>query len=165
MPPPAAESAAASFRFALDVPSPHEPRRYKVRPVADADRGALAELLRHAPGIDRTKPPQFVLPLSALRLGVFDDMRVLRGFVELRPDRPALGDWCIELMLIDPRHRRAGLGAALVRELSTRIQEAGASRIVLHVDESNANAARFWRRQGFAEIGRADGRLTCERCL
>ena len=31
------QDAAGGLRFTLDLPSPHEPRRFKVRPVAGSD--------------------------------------------------------------------------------------------------------------------------------
>lgn len=151
------------FRFALDISVPGEPRRYKVRPVAEADRGALHELLRHAPGIDRTKPPTETPQTAPTCLGVFDDMRVLRAMVELRPGTPDKDAWFLELMVVDPRYRRAGLGAALVEEIVQRLKAQGIRRLVLEVDEPNAAAMRFWQRHGLVECGRREGRRVYER--
>lgn len=158
-------SAADGIRFTLDLPSRTEPRRFKVRPVTDAESGAVEELLRHAPGVHRSRPPaETPLAVSAC-LGAFDEMRVLRALVEMRAGAPTPDCCFIELMVVDPRYRRAGLGAALFSELARRLKEAGARRVMLEVDEGNDAAMRFWHRQGFAETGRRAERRAYEKKL
>ena len=156
---------AEGIRFALDLPSRTEPRHFKVRPVAEGDMGAVAELLRHAPGVSRHRPPTEAPQAASAKLGVFDDMRVLRGFVEVRAGAPASDACFIELIVIDPRYRRAGLGAAIVAELARRLKDAGARRFMIEVDEPNTDAMRFWQRHGFVETGRTDHRRMYERLL
>ncbi|BCW89879.1 hypothetical protein sos41_30470 [Alphaproteobacteria bacterium SO-S41] len=156
---------ADGIRFSLELPSRTEPRRYKVRPVAEADAGAVADLLRHGPGINRHKPPTQSPNAMATCLGVYDEMRVLRGIVELRAGAPTPDCCFIELMVIDPRYRRAGMGAALVAELATRLKQSGAERFAIEVDDDNDLAAKFWLRQGFVETGARGERRSFEKAL
>lgn len=157
--------ATGNLRFTLDLPSRHEPRRYKVRPLTQTDAGAADELMRHAPGVHRHRPPAEAPEAATARIGVFDEMRVLRAFVDLRAGAPTRDCCFVELMVVDPRYRRAGLGTHLFNALAAEMKAAGARRIALEVDEENEGAARFWSRLGFTEgPPRADQR-TFERTL
>lgn len=159
------QDAAGGLRFTLDLPSPHEPRRFKVRPVAEGEAGAVEDLLRHAPGVSRHTPPAETPFAASVRLGAFDEMRVLRAFADLRLGAPTADGCFVELLVVDPRYRRAGLGAHLFGALAERLREAGARRVALEVDEGNDGAARFWSRLGFAETARLDERRAYEKRL
>lgn len=149
---------AGGLRFSLDLPSTHEPRRFKVRPVAESEAGAVEDLLRHAPGVTRSKPPAENALTPAALLGAFDEMRVLRAFIDLRLGQPSADAAFVELIVVDPRYRRAALGANLMTELMTRLKDAGARRVCLEVDDDNEAAARFWQRLGFVEQDRTTRR-------
>lgn len=156
--------ATGALRFTIDLPSRHEPRRFKARPLTEADAGAADELMRHAPGVHRHKPPAESPAAATARIGVFDEMRVLRAFIDLRAGAPTADCCFVELMVVDPRYRRAGLGTHLFNALSTEMKAAGARRIALEVDAGNDGAARFWTRLGFTEIPGGD-RMHMERPL
>jgi ribosomal protein S18 acetylase RimI-like enzyme len=130
--------------------------------VSGDETGAVEELLQHAPGVKRTAPPSESPQAASVRLGAFDDMRVLRAFVDLRAGAPSADACFVELMVVDPRHRRAGLGAHLFATLAAQLKAAGARRIALEVDDDNDGAARFWTRQGFTPTARSDGRQAFE---
>jgi ribosomal protein S18 acetylase RimI-like enzyme len=151
--------SASGLRFTLDLPSRTEPRHFKVRPLAEADAGAAAELLRHAPGVTRATPPTASANAATVRLGAFDDLRVLRAMIDLHLGAPAADGAFIELFVVEPRYRNAGLGGAMFAEIARRLKDAGARRIQLEVDHDNPNAARFWMRQGFVEAGGAPRRM------
>jgi ribosomal protein S18 acetylase RimI-like enzyme len=155
----------SGLRFSLDLPSTTEPRHFRVRPIAETEAGAVEELLRFAPGVSRRTPPVESPLAASLHLGAFDDMRVLRALVDLRAGAPTADACFIELMLVHPRYRRAGLGGALTIALLQRLHNAGARRVVLQVDDGNDAAARFWMRQGFVEGGREKGRRSFEKAL
>lgn len=157
--------ATGALRFTLDLPSRHEPRRFKARPLTENDAGAVDELMRHAPGVNRHLPPMESPEAATARIGVFDDMRVLRAFVDLRAGAPTADCCFVELMVVDPRYRRAGLGTHFFNALAAEMKAAGARRIALEVDEGNEGAARFWARLGFAEIGRSGYQRAFERAL
>ena len=55
-----------------------------------------------------------------------------------------------------PDHFGTGVGHALLGELESRLWSAGTDRYVLSVHERNERGRRFYERQGFVEIGRAD---------
>lgn len=156
--------SASGLRFTLDLPSRTEPRHFKVRPLADADAGAAEELLRHAPGVTRAVPPTASAQAATVRLGAFDDLRVLRAMIDLHLGAPAADGAFVELFVVEPRYRNGGLGGAMFSELARRLKDAGARRIQLEVDDDNPNAARFWRRHGFVETGRSQ-RCTFEKKL
>lgn len=156
--------ATGALRFTLDLPSRHEPRRFKARPLSENDSGAADDLMRHAPGVQRHTPPVESPHAATARIGVFDDMRVMRAFIDLRAGAPTADCCFVELMVVDPRYRRAGLGTCLFNALAAEMKAAGARRIALEVDEDNDGAARFWTRLGFAPVPGA-GRTHMERRL
>jgi ribosomal protein S18 acetylase RimI-like enzyme len=51
-----------------------------------------------------------------------------------------------------PDHRKRGIGTALVRTLEQRLADRGAGRFRLHVFETNAGGAAFWRAMGYDRI-------------
>lgn len=157
--------ATGGLRFTLDLPSRHEPRRYKVRPLTENDAGAVDELMRHAPGVHRHAPPAESPVATSARIGVFDEMRVMRAFVDLRAGAPTADSCFVELMVVDPRYRRAGLGAHLFNALAAQMKAAGARRIALEVDEGNDGAERFWARLGFVTQSATDRRTRMEKSL
>jgi ribosomal protein S18 acetylase RimI-like enzyme len=55
---------------------------------------------------------------------------------------------------VEPRARRAGIGAALVEALVARLAERGAPRVVLNVAAANPRAARLFAALGFRETMR-----------
>jgi ribosomal-protein-alanine N-acetyltransferase len=58
---------------------------------------------------------------------------------------------------VAPRHRRRGVGAALLGAQSRRLAELGARRLFLEVAEDNAAALGLYRGLGFREEGRRKG--------
>lgn len=50
---------------------------------------------------------------------------------------------------VDPRHRRRGLGKALLEELLARLRRAGARRAILEVAEENLGAIAFYENLAF----------------
>lgn len=55
---------------------------------------------------------------------------------------------------VDPAHRKAGLGAKLVRAVLGEAASAGAARAHLDVAQDNAPARRLYEAAGFTQIGR-----------
>lgn len=92
--------------------------------------GELRATLDHGPGLMLTA--HIDTGIAGVVLGTFDGRR----------------GW-IHRLAVHPRHRRAGLATALVRELERRLQARGASRINLLVLPDNAEGLAFWRRQGY----------------
>jgi ribosomal protein S18 acetylase RimI-like enzyme len=50
---------------------------------------------------------------------------------------------------VDPRHRRRGIGAALVRRAEAALRELGALKINLQVRTSNAGVVAFYEKLGY----------------
>lgn len=58
---------------------------------------------------------------------------------------------------VRPERQRQGLGAALLEFLCANARADGIARMLLEVRPSNVGALAFYRRLGFAEIGRRRG--------
>jgi GNAT superfamily N-acetyltransferase len=72
-------------------------------------------------------------------------VEVLCGYVE-----PA--DWWIGLLMLDPRHRGAGLGHRAFEAVLAWARASGeAKRLWIAVAPANVRALQFWQREGFAE--------------
>jgi len=63
----------------------------------------------------------------------------------------------LNLLAVDPRHRRRGLGARMVRWLESTALVAGIGEIGLEVRASNPGAREFYRALGYAEVGMLQG--------
>ena len=55
---------------------------------------------------------------------------------------------------VAPRHRRRGVGRALVERTLDGLRSRGVRVVYLEVRESNAAARRLYETMGFAEVGR-----------
>jgi GNAT superfamily N-acetyltransferase len=73
----------------------------------------------------------------------------LIALVELLEGVPTPGDWCIGLLLLDPEHRRAGLGTRIVAAVAGAVSARQGRRLTLVIQDANAIAYRFWTGFGF----------------
>ena len=64
------------------------------------------------------------------------------------------GEWEIENIVVDERHKQRGIGTTLMRRLLSEAQAAGATSAILEVRESNAPARRLYEKTGFTSEGR-----------
>lgn len=71
--------------------------------------------------------------------------------------RPVGLEWELENIVVQPSARRKGLGATLLAELLAAAREAKSESVFLEVRESNVVARAFYKKLGFAEIGRRRG--------
>lgn len=55
----------------------------------------------------------------------------------------------LEDMVVDAKHRRAGVGSLLLKRAVDEARRLGCARITLLTDEGNDSARRFYRRHGF----------------
>jgi ribosomal-protein-alanine N-acetyltransferase len=60
----------------------------------------------------------------------------------------------LEIIVVDPNHRRLGIGARLLMCSKQSVVQAGASAIHLEVRASNAAAIALYERHGFHRVGR-----------
>jgi GNAT superfamily N-acetyltransferase len=82
-----------------------------------------------------------------------DGKKELLGLLDAVRGFPEQDEWIIGLFLIDPEHRRAGLGARFVGAFEQWVRGQGAAGIRLVVQEQNPEALRFWQRQGYEVTG------------
>jgi GNAT superfamily N-acetyltransferase len=80
----------------------------------------------------------------------FEKEGQLVGVAELLQGHPSPLDWYIGLLLLNPAHRRQGLGTKLVDGILNWIRAHGASVVRVVVQHQNPDARTFWERRGFA---------------
>lgn len=120
--------------------------------------GLAADLARvHADAFAGTGEVWSAAEIAASAAGtgaiLFAD-REARGFILVR----AVTDEAEVLTLaVDPRHRRHGLGRALLEAGIAACHAAGATRLFLEVAEDNAAARALYAAAGFAPCGRRPG--------
>lgn len=68
--------------------------------------------------------------------------------------RIVAGEWEIENVVVDPNHRRQGIGALLMQLLIKKWHDAAAMALLLEVRESNTAARTLYERHGLREVGR-----------
>lgn len=95
----------------------------------------------------KTLEDKFVLGLYA------DGTKELVGLLDAVRAFPEPDEWIIGMLLVDPDHRRAGLGARFVTAFEAWVRGQGASGIRLVVQEQNPDALRFWQKQDYEVTG------------
>ncbi len=61
------------------------------------------------------------------------------------------GDCYVQGIAIEPKHRGAGIGSLLMRDIEARAKAKGASRLSLDVSAKNEGAKRLYKRLGMEE--------------
>jgi ribosomal protein S18 acetylase RimI-like enzyme len=79
------------------------------------------------------------------------------GFVRAMRQGPEQ-DWWIIGLGVRPLYRRRGIGEALVNEALARLREDGVSTVRLEVNRASRPAIALYRKLGFEEAPRLDGR-------
>ena len=69
--------------------------------------------------------------------------------VDLLQGHPTFSEWVIGLLLIDPAHRRKGIGRQLAGAIIEWITDSGGTVVRLVVQQQNPGALAFWKRLGF----------------
>ena len=95
-------------------------------------------------------------PLAGRDAWVIDDGGRARGVAIVRRGFLA-GDY-LELLAVDASTRSRGLGARLLAHCESDVFMRARNFFVC-VSDFNANARRFYRRHGYAQVGRLDGLL------
>lgn len=99
-----------------------------------------------------TDGPPGCNPARSHRLGLFVEGR-LSGLAELSFGYPLPEDAYLGLMILAPRIRGTGHGAAFNAAVEALARAAGSPRIYLAVLQENPRGRAFWERQGFAPTG------------
>lgn len=140
-----------------------------IRPLDPVtDRPAVAALLTeaqdychlwlgHAPDasqVDKvyTAGPPGCDAAQSFRLGLWLDA-TLSGVAELSFGYPGAQDAYLGLMILAPRARGQGQGAAFYAHVENLARQRGCPRIFLAVLEANPRGRAFWEAQGFAPTG------------
>jgi len=63
----------------------------------------------------------------------------------------------LNLLAVDPAHRRRGVGRQLIRWLEETAETAGTFVIGLELRASNASALQFYKKLGYRELGEVTG--------
>ena len=126
-----------------------------IRPARPEDADVLADLEADNLGIDAWSPGLVAagvsgdLPTVAWWVAEVDDVVVGYLAASIAGDIAEL-----QRIAVDGRHRRTGLAARLLAELTSVARAEGADRVLLEVREDNAGALAFYEGQGFEEIDR-----------
>ncbi|MFZ4533189.1 MAG: GNAT family N-acetyltransferase [Alsobacter sp.] len=127
-----------------------------IRPLQVRDAAVVGDL--HAAGFAH---PWAVHEIEALLVdaavvgqGIGPAAGTLFGFVL---SRCAADEAEILSIVVDRRHRGAGLAGRLLRAHLGRLSARGIRQLFLEVDEGNAAARALYDRSGFAEVGRRPG--------
>jgi GNAT superfamily N-acetyltransferase len=107
---------------------------------------AAEQLLESLPP-EKTLEDKFAFGLYA------DGSRELLGVLDAVRGFPEENEWIIGLLLIDPEHRNAGLGARFVGAFEQWVRGQGAVGLRLVVQQQNPDALRFWQKQGYEVTG------------
>ncbi len=83
--------------------------------------------------------------------GIFAAERLIAVLEGIR-HYPEPGSHWLGLLLLDPDHRRQGLGSACYRAFERWARAEGAGEIQLTVIEDNTPALAFWARMGFERV-------------
>ena len=138
----------------------------KLDPVEDlaAVISAYAEAADYWALADRTPPdatkaatfftdcPPGCDPTRSHRLGLFVNDR-LSGVAELSFGFPGPADAYLGSMILAPKARGQGLGAAFLAHVETLARAAGAPQLYLAVLQENPRGRAFWQHHGFRDTG------------
>ncbi len=139
-----------------------------IRPLApDTDRSAILGLLTEASDYYRlwlgrapveadvtevlTAGPPGCDPAVSHRLGLWG--QGLEGVAELSFGFPTAQDAYLGLMVLAPRARGAGQGAAFLGHIESLARARACPRLYLGVLEANPRGRAFWERMGFLPTG------------
>lgn len=141
---------------------------YSTRLLAPPDLRALQslferghdyfELVTGAPPAADEAPRAFVAgpPQKSVNdkrvIGVFTGDEALVGVLDALTDWPEPGDWTMGMLLLDPAHRRRGLGRALLDGYERWAATEGARRARTAVVAQHAEGIAFLERAGYARV-------------
>ena len=143
--------------------------RYQVRPLTKADLPQLERLCRSNPQYyasigaevsrqhllrDLTLTPPGLSPERKHFLGFFDGELI--AVLDLLEDYPAPEVGYVGLFMVRADRSGRGVGTAIIGELCVRLAARGLRALRLAYKSDNPQAARFWRKNGFTPLYRAD---------
>jgi len=129
---------------------------HAVRPYESKDRAAIVAMLAGSEpwkklGYTDADWKRLFDPLPAGREGfVIESGGIVAGFALLR-QKFLMGDY-LELLVVAPAARNNGLGGALLRHIEGLVF-ARAKNLFACVSDFNAGARKFYRENGYQEIG------------
>ena len=139
------------------MPWSRPPARSALRPLRAPDAADCARI--HSAGFAYPWGAQelenLILDPNAVGTAAIDPAHAkLRGFAL---SRVAADEAEILTIAVDSALRRAGVGGDLLRAHLPSVAAAGAARLFLEVDESNAAALALYARFGFVRVGERQG--------
>jgi len=123
-----------------------------IRTFSPTDVPAITKIVDESLG--EVYPPSLYLTIHGLWrdgfLVVLEDGRIM-GFVAAVPAGAKVAR--VLMLAISPGHRRRSLGLRLMNELTSNCIAQGMDTVILEVRKSNADALRFYEKQGFTVYG------------
>ncbi|WP_423446107.1 GNAT family N-acetyltransferase [Kocuria sp. KSNUG] len=143
-----------------------EPDEIFIRPACLAHDRILAQI-DHAGWSPRTDPgelwsadrPFFGAPTGTTVQDVLVACRSesIVGYIKIRPELGAFGDWYIAGLAVAPAARRQGVARQLVRAALDRAARHDGHQVWLKVLSTNVPAVQLYSSLGFVELSRARG--------
>ena len=115
------------------------------------DLPAILAIELHAPSAAHWPADEYEKLVKAGMVLVAEQAGQLCGFVSAKA---VVGDWEIENIVVATEFLRQGIADQLLQALIDQADNAGASRILLEVRESNHPARRLYEKHAFREVGR-----------
>ena len=81
--------------------------------------------------------------------GLMDDDERIVAMIEAIRGYPRPGAWWVGLMLVDPAHRRGGLGTSFYATFEHWVRTQDCREVALGVVAANTGGLGFWQSQGF----------------
>lgn len=89
-------------------------------------------------------------------IGIFAGGQALVGVIDALTDWPHTATWSMGILLIDPAHRRQGLGTAVLHAYEQWAKSCGARRLRTAVVAHHDSGIRFLERAGYQPDGQLE---------
>lgn len=149
----------------LEVPA-HRVAAAAVRPLREADRPAVERLVEQARPGDTWDAPAAALAarapapeLELVALDPEDPDRVVGAGLASRPAAPARAHLGSVVLVVDPAHRRRGIGRQLGEQLIDWHRVQGATGVHVDVAAHDLATLRLWDSLGMRTVGRVPAGL------
>ena len=144
----------------IGAPAEHPPAPFHIRPLADAERPAIAALARELWGDDLMVVHGERYSLSQLPGFVAEAAGAIVGLGTYRLE----GGAC-ELVSLDSMREGQGIGSALLAAAEAAARAAGCRRLWLITTNDNLRALGFYQRRGYALVAVHPGAVARARAI
>jgi len=87
---------------------------------------------------------------------VLVEKKEIMGFIGGSPDKENNIVVWVDLLVIEPKFQRKGVGTKIMNFFENELKERGFGQIVLFTETLNTEALQFYKKIGYLEVGRMD---------